>query len=65
MQGILKNNCPMCFGGQYPSRQAKCHFPRKTRYTAFTTRHPHYLHDYLTDSGFSNSLVLHWGPAEG
>ena len=65
MQGILKNNCLMCFGGQYPSRQAKCHFPRKTRYTAFTTRHPHYLHDYLTDSGFSNSLVLHWGPAEG
>ena len=65
MQGFLKNNCPMCFGGQNLWRQAKCHFPRKTAFTAFTTRDPDYLQEYMTDSGFFNYLVLHWGLAEG
>jgi hypothetical protein len=32
---------------------------------AFTTRDPDYLQEYMTDSGFFNSLVLHWDPAEG
>ncbi len=63
--GNLKSNYSHLSWGQFWWKTAKNHVSFKMAFTDSTWQEPQYLHEYLTKSGFLNSLVLHWGLAVG